>query len=133
MKKLLFLFIAVTLSTTILHAQTLPADVTGATTAGFNVKSLTKGIMEKLIPSLSLTDAQKPGVTSTITDFLTKKSKILPLQQTDASSYSSKFGPLFDGLKKQLGGILSPTQLTSFLNLKPATNDSKNVLSNLFY
>lgn len=133
MKKLFFLLVAAILTITTVHAQTVPGDLTNAATSGFNVKSLTKSIMGKLVPALSLTDTQKPGVTSAITDFLTQKSKILPLQQTDAGAYNTKFTSLFNGLKTKLGGLISPTQLTSFLGLKPSTNDPKNVLSNLFY
>ncbi len=133
MKKLFFLLAAAILTISSIQAQTVPGDLTNAASSGFNVKSLTKSIMGKLVPSLKLTDTQKPGVTSAITDFLTQKAKILPLQQTDAGGYSTKFTSLFSGLKTKLGGLISPTQLTTFMGLKPSTNDPKNVLSNLFY
>ena len=132
MKKLFFVLAAAILTISTVQAQTVPGDLSSAT-SGFNVKSLTKSIMGKLVPALKLTDTQKPGVTSAVTDFLTQKAKILPLQQTDAGSYSTKFTSLFSGLKTKLGGLISPTQLTSFMGLKPSTNDPKNVLSNLFY
>jgi len=99
----------------------------------FDVKGLTGSIMNVLGPSLSLTGKQSPGVTDAVSGFLGEKSKILPLQASDPTSYNSKFGSLFSGLKSKLGGILAADQMTKFMGLKPKTNDASNVLSNLFY
>ncbi|WP_443937043.1 hypothetical protein [Pedobacter sp. MW01-1-1] len=116
------------------HAQISLGKATSiAKSAGFDVNSLTSSIMKKLTPSLGLTSAQSPSVTSTVTDFLTKKSSILPLQQSDPAAYKSKFGTLFSGLKSKLGTALLAGQMTKFMGLKPATNDPTNVLSQLFY
>ncbi len=133
MKKLFILFAAATLTGTTLHAQTALGTLASVATSGFNVQSISKSVIGKLAPALALTSVQKPGVTSAITTFLEQKAKILPLQQTNASAYSSKFASLFSGLKTKLGGLISPAQLTTFMGLKPATNDPKNVLSNLFF
>jgi len=104
-----------------------------ASAAGIDVNSLTKGIMGKLVPSLGLSAAQQPSVTSTVSSFLTDKSSILSLKKTDPAAYASKFSGLFGKLKSKLGGVLTAAQMTKFLGLKPKANDVTNVLSNLFY
>lgn len=104
-----------------------------ATNSTFDVKSLTTGIMNQLTPSLSLTDKQKPGVTDAISTFLTNKSGILSLKGTDPKGYETKQNGLLNTLKSSLGKILLQQQMNKFLGLKPAKNDPKNILSNLFY
>ncbi|MBN9298211.1 MAG: hypothetical protein J0I41_14450 [Filimonas sp.] len=117
------------------HAQggLLNTATKAASAAGFDVSKLTSGIMGKLVPSLSLTNDQKPKVTDAISSFLGAKSKILPLQQSDPASYATKQSGLFSSLKSKLAGMLLQNQMNKFLGLKPKTNDPTNVLSNLFY
>jgi hypothetical protein len=117
-----------------MQAQDILKKATGAASAaGFDVKSLTSGIMSKLTPKLGITSTQKPGVTSAISSFLGDKAKILPLQQSDPASYSTQQGGLFNTLKSKLTSVLLAGQVKKFLGLKPKTNDSSNILSNLFY
>jgi hypothetical protein len=111
----------------------LPSSLTKAIPGGFDVKSLTSSIMGILSPKLGLSDKQSPGVTNAVSSFLTKKADILPLQKTDPSSYTSKFGSLFSSLKSKLGTMLVGDQMKKFMGLKPKTNDASNVLSQLFY
>lgn len=116
------------------NAQSILSKATSiASSAGFDVNSLTAGILGKLTPALSLTPAQKPTVTSAIKDFLVQKATIMATQKTDPAGYKTKFGKLFNGLKSKLGTALTIAQLTKFTSLKPATNTPSNVLSQLFY
>lgn len=104
-----------------------------AGSAGFDVKSLTDGVLGVLKPKLGLTDAQLPKVTSAVTTFMNAKAKILPLLQTNKTAYTTKQASLFSKLKSSLATTLVKNQLTKFMGLKPATNDPSNVLSNLFF
>ena len=81
MKKLFILFLMSTSVVVTVQAQDAIKHATStASTTGFNVKSLTTSIMNKLVPALTITDDQKPGVTDAISGFLVQKSKILPLK-----------------------------------------------------
>lgn len=90
-------------------------------------------ILSKLAPALSLTGAQQPKVQDLVTGFLKKKAAILPLQQSNPSGYTSQFGGLKNGLFSKLKTLLTLSQYTKLLGLKPKTNDTSNVLSQLFY
>ena len=104
-----------------------------ASAAGIDVNSLTSGILGKLTPALSLTEVQKPKVSTIVKDFLVQKATLLATKKTDPAAYQSKFGKLFCGLKSNLGTVLTVAQLTKFTSLKPSTNTASNVLSQLFY
>ena len=101
--------------------------------AGLDVKALTGGIMGKLAPALTLTAAQKPKVTSAITEYLSQKAQFIAKQQTNPAEYTQRQMGIFQGLKSKLAGILVKNQMNKFLGLKPATNDPANVLSQLFF
>ncbi len=134
MKKTLLLCTLLAGLTFTTHAQDLLKKASSAaSSAGFDVKSLTSGIMKKLTPSLNLTSAQKPGVTDAVSSFLGDKANILSLKQSDPASYSTKQSGLFNTLKSKLGTILAANQMKKFLGLKPKTDSSSNILSNLFY
>ena len=134
MKKIFFFL---TLSFLIINAansqSVLDQAKSAAGTAGFDVKSLTDGVLAVLKPKLSLTDTQVPKVTSAVTTFMNAKSKILPLLQTNKTAYKQKQTSLFSKLKSTLVTTLVKDQVSKFMGLKPATNDASNVLSNLFY
>jgi len=104
-----------------------------ASAAGIDVNSLSSGILSKLTSSLALTNTQKPQVSTLITTFLTQKSKILSLSTTDKVKYAAQLAGLSSTLQTKLSTVLTAAQFTKFLNLKPATNTSSNVLSQLFY
>ncbi|HLK30902.1 MAG TPA: hypothetical protein VKT28_20160 [Puia sp.] len=135
MKKTLIVF-AILLFAKITFAQTddiLNKATSAASSAGFNVSSLTKGIMGKLGPALTLTKAQLPKVTSVVSTYLTGKSKIMSLVSSNKDQYTQKQSGLFSTLKTKLAGILVKDQMNKFLGMKPATNDATNVVSQLFY
>lgn len=90
-------------------------------------------ILGKLTPALSLTGAQQPKVQNVLTGFLKKKAAILPLQQSNPTAYTSKFSGLQTGIFSKLKTLLTLSQYTKLLGLKPKTNDATNVLSQLFY
>lgn len=121
MKKILLLFIAF-MATSFIYAQ-----------GGFDVKTLSSEIMEKLNPALALTTEQKPTVIDAVTAFLYKKSEIIPLQRTDTPTYTAKFNVLNGNLINQLKDTLTVKQMSGFLGLKPRVNTSANVLSQLFF
>jgi hypothetical protein len=106
-----------------------------ATTAApkFDVKSLASGIMGKLGPTLALTAIQKPQMLSTVTDFLNKKSGIIGLATSDKAQYVAKLAGLNTGFLDKAKGILSATQYTSLLGLKPKVADATNPISQLFF
>jgi len=104
-----------------------------ATAVGFDVNTLTSGIMGKLSPALVLTAAQKPKVTSAITEYLSQKAQFVAKQKTNPAEYTQRQMGIFQGLKSKLAGILVKNQMNKFLGLKPATNDPANVLSQLFF
>ncbi|WP_316830614.1 hypothetical protein [Pedobacter aquatilis] len=134
MKKLLILASLIIGLNFASNAQGILSKATSAaTSAGFDVNSLTSGIMGKLTSGLSLTTAQQPTVKSAVKDFLVEKATILATQKTDPAAYQTKFGKLFSGLKSKLGTALTVAQLTKFTSLKPATPSASNVLSQLFY
>ena len=134
MKKIIIMCaIGFCLQTTAQAQNLLKNAGSAASAAGFDVNSITKGIMGKMTPTLGLSSAQQGSTTSAVTDFLTKKSGILGLQKSNPAAYASKFSSIFGGLKSKLGGILTATQMTKFMGMKPKTNDVTNVMSNLFY
>ncbi|HEY9260502.1 hypothetical protein [Chitinophaga sp.] len=105
----------------------------GVQGSSFDAGGIANSILGKLTPALSLTDAQQPKVQSVLTDFMKKKSTIMPLQQTNPTDYTSKFGALQKGGFSKLKTLMTLSQYTKFLGLKPKTNDATNVLSQLFY
>lgn len=106
---------------------------TASKSAGFDVNSLSSGIMSKLTSGLALTNIQKPEVLKMVTSFLQQKSSILSLASTDKTKYASKLSGLTSDLKSKLKRVLTTAQFTKFLSLKPQTNTATNVLSQLFY
>jgi hypothetical protein len=134
MKKLFFSIIILCIASAgFAQSDILNKATATASSAGFNVSSLTKGIMGKLSPALSLTSAQTPKVTSAVSSYLTGKSKIVSLASSDQAQYTQKQSGLFNTLKTKLTGILLQNQMNKFLGMKPATNSPTNVLSQLFF
>ena len=97
------------------------------------IKNLTSSIMEKLVPALGLSDTQKHETAKAINGFLRQKSRFLPIKEMDPVGYASNQDNLFDSLKSKLEKILQDQQMQKFLGLKPKTEESTDVLSNLFY
>jgi len=101
--------------------------------AGFDVNSLSSGIMEKLTPALALKPAQKPKVAAAVTEYLKQKAQFIDKQKTNPAEYTQRQMGIAQGLKSKLAGILLKNQMNKFLGLKPASNDPANVLSQLFF
>ena len=134
MKKILLVLCIAFFTGNVVYSQSvLDQAKSAAGSAGFDVKSLTDGVLGILKPKLALTDAQVPKVTSAVSTFMDAKSKILPLLTTDKTAYNQKQTSLFSKLKTALATTLVKNQVSKFMGLKPATNDAANVLSNLFY
>lgn len=98
-----------------------------------NSGGIASSILGQLTPALSLTDAQQPKMLDLVSGFLKKKSTIMPLQQSNPSAYTSQFSGLKNGLFSKFKTLLTLSQYTKLLGLKPKTNDASNVLSQLFY
>lgn len=138
MKKLSALLLLMAATASISYAQNPLEKVKTAAPAAqtapkLDVGSTANSILGKLTPALGLSETQKPGVLGAVTGFLKGKSGIMGLANTDNAAYASKFAGLQGGLFGKLKGILSATQYTKFLGLKPKTNDATNVLSQLFF
>ena len=136
MKRIILVFSCVCfLGTAATQAQGIldQAKKTAASVQSPDAGGIAGSILGKLTPALSLTGAQQPKVQDVITGFLKKKAGILPLQQSNPSAYTSKFGGLKSGLFSKLKTLLTLSQYTKLLGLKPKTNDAANVLSQLFY
>ena len=97
------------------------------------VGTIAKSILKILTSKLGITSGQSGLVSNALTGFLTSKANIMSLAKSDPTGYASKFGDIQGTLMSGLKGALNAGQMTSLMNLKPTTNDAKNVLSNLFY
>jgi hypothetical protein len=134
MKKYLMLVMLATGITSYAVSQDALAKVkTQAAAAGFDVKSIASSIMGKLGPSLVLSAIQKPKVLDAVTGFLNQKSGILHLMTSDKAQYVAKLAGLNTDFMGKMKGILTATQYTQLLGLKPKTADASNPLSQLFF
>jgi len=133
MKKLITsgLLIVFTCSYTAFAANTAVNTLLQAPT--MNIEGTASSIVSKLDKSLSLTDVQKPKLLNIVTNYLRQKVAIQPLQQSNVKAYTTKMNSMQNGLHAKLKPLLTLTQYTSFLGLKPASYDETNVLSQLFY
>lgn len=135
MKKMI-LFSAILLAASVSSKAQLGNALEKAKTvgaAGFDVNTLSSGIMGKLSAELALTAAQKPKVAAVVTEYLKQKSQFVDKQKTNPAEYVQRQSGILQGLKAKLTGILLKKQMNKFLGLKPATNDPANVLSQLFF
>jgi len=130
-KYLLFAMFAIAVSSG-LQAQDVLNKVQSQA-PGFNVKSLTSGIMGKLGPALALTAIQKPKVLDAVTGFLNKKSGIINLMTSDKAQYAAKLAGLNTDFLGKMKVILTATQYAQLLGLKPKVADAANPLSQLFF
>ena len=110
--------------------EQVPANVAAPK---FDVKSIADGVMSKLGPALALTAIQKPKMLGAVTDFLNKKSGIMGLVTSDKAQYVAKLAGLNTDFLGKAKGILTATQYTSLLGLKPKTADGTNPISQLFF
>jgi len=112
------------------QAKKTAGSVSGSS---FDAGGIASSILGKLTPALSLNSTQQPKIQQLLTGFLKKKAAILPLQQSNPADYTSKFSGLQKGIFSKLKTLLTLSQYTKLLGLKPKTNDAANVLSQLFY
>lgn len=98
-----------------------------------NIEGNVNAIVSKLNTALTLTDVQKTKLSESITAFLNQRSLILPLAGSNPKTYDTKLNSMHNGFYRKLKSILTADQYTRFLTLKPADNDTTNVLSQLYY
>ncbi|HEY9260028.1 hypothetical protein [Chitinophaga sp.] len=98
-----------------------------------NVEGTASSIVSKLDKSLLLTDVQKPKLLNIVTGYLKQKVAIQPLQQSNQKAYTTKMNSMQNGLQSKLKPLLTLTQYTEYLGLKPKSFDETNVLSQLYY
>lgn len=98
-----------------------------------NVEGTASSIVSKLNKSLVLTEVQKPKLLNIVTNYLRQKVNIQPLQQSNLKAYTTKMNSMQNGLHAKLKPLLTLTQYTEFLGLKPKSFDDTNVLSQLYY
>lgn len=105
-------------------------------TSGLNASNLTSigtQIVSALGTKLGLSATQSPLVSNLVTQFLASKLKLGNLVKTNPAQYASQFSNIQGTLMTGLKGVLQGNQVSQLMALKPATNDAKNVLSQLFF
>ena len=105
-------------------------------TSGLNASNLTSigtQIVSTLGTKLGLSATQSPLVSNLVTQFLASKLKLGNLVKTNPAQYASQFSNIQGTLMTGLKGVLQGNQVSQLMALKPATNDAKNVLSQLFF
>jgi hypothetical protein len=98
-----------------------------------NIEGTASSIVSKLDKSLQLTDVQKPKLLNIVSNYLKQKVAIQPLQQSNLKAYTTKMNSMQNGLHTKLKPLLTLTQFTEYLGLKPRAYDETNVLSQLYY
>jgi hypothetical protein len=106
---------------------------TGFQAPTMNIEGTASSIVSKLDKSLILTETQKPKLLNIVTNYLRQKVNIQPLQQSNLKAYTTKMNSMQNGLHAKLKPLLTLTQYTEFLGLKPKSFDDTNVLSQLYY
>jgi len=89
-------------------------------------------IMNKLVPALKLSDAQKTSVGNAIDNYLKSKSNLQPTATSDPKGYAAKSTSLKSGLLQKMKGLLSKEQFANLLKMKPKSGDKSNPLSAIF-
>jgi len=130
MKNTLFLAILLlccaTSFTTTSYAQVQQAPLS-------NIEGNANSITSKLKTALSLTEEQQTKILALVTNFLQQRATILPLNSSNQKAYDTKLKSFHNGFNRKLKTILTPEQFAKFPELKPATNDMTNVLTQLYY
>lgn len=121
-----FFLLAFVFTTGILHAQGSKAPLQ-------DISGITASILNKLNTNLSLTDVQQTKLTTVVSNFLTQKAEIAPMQDSNPNGYTKKLESMQHGLLNRFKTTLKGDQYDKFLALKPPTNDITNVLCKLFY
>ncbi|PSL50093.1 hypothetical protein CLV51_1011437 [Chitinophaga niastensis] len=98
-----------------------------------NVEGTANSIVSKLDKSLFLTNAQKPKLLTIVTNYLKQKLIVQPLQQSNLAAYNTKLNSMQHGLQIKLKPLLTLTQYTEYMGLKPKSYDETNILSQLYY
>ncbi|MBC9913608.1 hypothetical protein [Chitinophaga varians] len=130
MKKVFFLLM---LAAVVCYTVNAAANFGLSQAPTMNVDGTANSIVSKLDKSLFLTEQQKPKLLTIVTSYLQQKINILPLQQSNQKAYTTKLNSMQNGLHNRLKPLLTLTQYTEFMGLKPKTFDETNVLSQLYY
>jgi hypothetical protein len=131
MKKIIFSLVLTftTVSTTTMF-QSCSAPMALNTS---NISSISSNIVNILGQKLGLNATQSTLTSTLVNQFLSSKLSASSIMKTDPTQYASKLSGLQSTLMNGLKGGLQADQFTKLLALKPATNDAKNVLSQLFF
>ena len=100
------------------------------TTTASNYASQASKIATTLNSALSLTNTQKPQVSSIVTNYLKSKAGLSSLATTNASAYTSKLSGLNSGMLSKMKGVLTAVQYAKLLGLK--TSPTVDAVSALF-
>ncbi|MGO4288315.1 hypothetical protein [Chitinophaga sp. RAB17] len=85
------------------------------------------------LQKITVSDTQKPQVNKIIADYLNAKRTLALATRKDPTSYQQQQPALFNTFKTNLSGVLSSSQMSTFLASKPAPGDKRNFLNILFY
>ena len=139
MKRLFLAVLAIlSFSTIAVKAQSLPetakkaGQVAGVLPIG-DVAETANSILGVLKPKLSLNETQAPKVLDAVTGFLQSKSGIIDQATSNPAGYATKFGGIKDKLFSTLKTVLTTSQFTNMLGLKPKASAATDVLSHLFF
>ncbi|MGN7820256.1 hypothetical protein ACTJJB_08995 [Chitinophaga sp. 22536] len=126
-------FLLLMLAAVVCYTVNAAANFSLSQAPTMNVDGTANSIVSKLDKSLFLTDQQKPKLLTIVTSYLQQKINIQSLQQTNQKAYTTKLNSMQNGLHNRLKPLLTLTQYTEFMGLKPKTFDETNVLSQLYY
>ncbi|CAL1516555.1 hypothetical protein [Chitinophaga sp. MM2321] len=130
MKKLIVSLLLLSAICSVVYAAKISTEWQAPT---MNIEGTANSILSKLDKSLFLTDKQKPKLLPIISRYLQQKIALQPLQHSNETAYKTKVNSMQHGLQTKLKALLTPTQYTEFMGLKPKTYDETNVLSQLYY
>ena len=98
-----------------------------------NVAPIAKSILNVLTSKLNISSLQSGAVSTALTTFLGSKANIMGLAKSDPTAYLTQLAGTQSNLTSSLKNVLDVNQMARLTGLKPATNDPKNVLSQLFF
>ena len=130
MKKIIFIILLALTSTSISTFQSCSSTTALSRS---NIGTVESSLINVLTSKLGLNSTQIPLVSNLLKIFLNNKLNIVGLSKTNPSAYTKQLIGLQNSLRSSLSEVLIGKQLNSFNALKPSSNDSKNILSYLFY
>jgi len=98
-----------------------------------DIPGTASAITSFLKPKLAISDAQSPKVIGQISEFLKTKSAFIEQAKSNPTEYIARFNSAQARFQSELRAVLTPAQYSKFLDLKPKSSDSGNLLSHLFF